>query len=335
MAMVSTVPARKVTVAMPRSNRLRLLFVPLLLLVLGSAIPLEAQGADGDPWADALAQEYSVSTDIVYRTAGGEALTLDIYRPRAADGPQATVICYHGGGWVTGDKNGTMLRFLPFIRMGFTVVTVNYRLAKQAPAPAAVEDARFAFRWVISRAEKYNIDPERIVLTGTSAGAHLALMAGMLPVSEGLDHAPGSDAAQGVTVADWWTTGSLTQPRAAAIIDFWGIADVDDLIQGPNARNWAMDWIGDTTNRALAVRMSPLTWVSADAPPVLMIHGDPDPYVPFEHSTRLKEALDRAGVRNRLVRFPGGGHGDFNGEDMHKAWNEVRKFLREGGIIGE
>lgn len=301
-----------------------------------SAAALAAPSPDGDAWADALALEYQVSTDIVYRTASGIPLALDVYQPRRAEGassrPNPAVIWYHGGGWITGDKNGTIVRFLPLLKLGFTVVTVNYRLAKQAPAPAAVDDARYALRWTISRAKKFNIDPDRIVLTGTSAGAHLALMAGMLPVAAGLDHAPGSDASLGVSVADWWTTGPIEEPRAAAIVDFWGIVDVEDLVQGPNLRNWAIDWIGDTSDRDLARRMSPVTWVRSGLPPVLIIHGDPDPLVPFGQSARLKAALDRAGVPNRLERFPGGGHGDFNAEDCRKSWNLVREFLREHAL---
>ncbi|MCC6545594.1 alpha/beta hydrolase [Candidatus Sumerlaeota bacterium] len=303
---------------------LSLVSAALLLVIMPGAVVAQPP----DAWTDTLAEQYSVSADVVYRTANNIPLTLDVYQRRGRKKNPA-VVWFHGGGWVTGDKNGNFVRFLPFMRMGYTVVSVNYRLAKQAPAPAAVDDARYALRWVVSRSERFNIDPDRIVLSGTSAGAHLALMAAMIPESAGLDHAPGSDAALAVSVADWWTSGALTQLRPAAVVDFWGITDVDDLIAGANARSWAMDWVGDTTNRALAVKVSPMAHVRAGLPPVLMIHGDPDPLVPFAQSQRLGEALDKAGVKNKLVRFPGGGHGDFSTDDMHRAWNEVRAFLGE------
>lgn len=327
-------------------------FVGIIMLALNIAHPSLARAettasmatrsvspSDLDPqvFMDSLSEQYSVSADIVYRTAGGVPLTLDVYQCKATSGAggrgNPAAIWYHGGGWVGGDKNPMIMRFLPLLRLGFTVVTVNYRLAKQALAPAAVEDSRFAYRWVVGHAAKFNIDPERIVLAGGSAGGHLALMAGMLPVSAGLDHAPGNDPALGVSAPDWWTSAPLPELHPAAIIDFYGITDVDDLIHGDNARSWAIDWIGDASNHDLAARMSPLKWVRPGLPPILMIHGDPDSYVPYSQSVRLKEALDKAGVANRLVRFPGGGHGDFNVADCHRAWEEVRTFLREQKII--
>jgi acetyl esterase/lipase len=262
-----------------------------------------------EKWSDSVSREYEISADIIYGNASGVPLLLDVFQCKRESEPRGqahpAAIWYHGGGWCWGDKNQTVLRFLPLLRLGFTVFTVNYRLAEVALAPAAVEDARLAFRWVINSAEKYNIDTERIVLTGTSAGAHLALLSGM-----------------------------QCDPRPAAIVDFWGITDVDDVLHGPNEQQWARDWIGDTSNHELAREMSPLTLVRSGMPPVLMIHGDPDPDVPYEHSVRLKAALDKAGVPNRLVRYPGGGHGDFSPEDAHDSWNEVRTFLGEHGVCG-
>jgi acetyl esterase/lipase len=302
-----------------------------------SGFPVAVAEADCDAWADGLIGAYRVQTDIVYRTASGRELTLDVYRPRQLDpalhGKNPSVIWFHGGGWVLGDKNGSLVRFLPLVRLGYTVFTVDYRLAGEAPAPAAVEDARFAVRWVQSRAAAFDVDPERVILMGTSAGAHLALMAGMLPVSAGYDHAPGSDSALGVSVADWWSSATLEEVRVAAIVDFWGIADVADLVQGPHARNWAIDWIGNARDLDLAARVSPIAWVRPALPPILIIHGDPDPVVPFEQSVRLSRALEEAGVPNRLVRVPGGGHGDFVDPDWHRAWNEVRAFLADQRLL--
>jgi len=288
---------------------------------------------------DGLAGAYRVRTDIPFRTASGRELTLDVYQPRRPDAVNGVknpaVIWFHGGGWVLGDKNGTVVRFLPFLRLGYTVFTVNYRLAKESPAPAAVEDARFAVRWVQSRAAAFDVDPDRVILTGTSAGAHLAMMAGFLPVSAGCDHAPGSDAALGISVADWWSSATLNEVRVAAVIDFWGIADVKDLVDGPNARNWAIDWIGSGRDGDLAARMSPLTWVRPGLPPVLIIHGDPDPVVPFGQSVQLSRRLETAGVPHRLVRVADGGHGDFIDPDWQRAWSEVRRFLAEHNLLPE
>ena len=87
-----------------------------------------------------------------------------------------------------------MLRALPYLEMGFAVVNVTYRLARVSEAPAAVEDCRCALRWVIQNAKEYGLDVNRLVVTGYSAGGHLALTTGMLPASAGLDRqCPGPD----------------------------------------------------------------------------------------------------------------------------------------------
>jgi dipeptidyl aminopeptidase/acylaminoacyl peptidase len=119
----------------------------------------------------------------------------------------------------------------------------------------------------------------------------------------------------------------------AAVIDFWGIADVKDLLSGPNARNWAIEWMGNANRQELAAQISPINLVRAGLPPTLILHGDPDPYVPFEQSVRLKEALDRAGVPCQILRVPGGGHGDFNEKDTLAAWKLVREFLGKHDLL--
>jgi acetyl esterase/lipase len=228
------------------------------------------------------------------------------------------VIYVHGGGWVGGTKEGVALRLLPYLQLGMAVVNVEYRLARVSLAPAAVEDCRCALQWVIRNAKEYGFDTERLVVTGGSAGGHLALMTGMLDPEAGLDNScPGGETL-----------------KVAAIVNFYGITDVADLLEGPHRQNYAVTWLGSMPDRvAVARRASPLTYVRAGLPPILTIHGDADTTVPYEHGVRLHKALEAKKVPNELVTIPGGKHGGFGDEEMLRIDRAIRAFLKKHGVL--
>jgi acetyl esterase/lipase len=277
--------------------------------------PLAA--AQSPDWALEFANHYAVQANIVYNVANNYENKLDLYARRDVRDPQPALIYIHGGGWTGGSKEGGFNKVLPYLEMGWTAVNVEYRLAKVSRAPAAVEDCLCALRWVAANSKQYHIDVNRIVVTGDSAGGHLALTTGMIPESAGLDRdCPG-----------------VPLPKVAAIVDWYGITDVNDLLEGPNLRNYAVEWLGSAPNRQeIAKRLSPLEYVRAGMPPVLMIHGDADPTVPYQHSVRLKAALDKAGVPNRLFTVPGGHHGGFTPEENVKVYGAIKEFLRAQGL---
>jgi acetyl esterase/lipase len=235
----------------------------------------------------------------------------------------------HGGGWVAGSKETSVLAALEFARMGMAVVNVEYRLAKVAEAPAAVEDCRCALRWIIRNAERYKFDVNRIVVVGGSAGGHLALMTGMTTRAAGFDRP--CPAPENIR----WTGSDTTEPKVAAIVNFFGITDVNDMLEGgANPRSYAIEWVGDRNDVArIATRVSPLTYVRKDLPPILTIHGDADTLVPVAHARRLQEALQKAGAASELLILPGAGHGDFNPQQARQANDAVRAFLTKLGII--
>src|SRR3954465_8603581 len=136
-------------------------------------------------WATHAANEYQVQANITYLTASGYESKLDVYRRRDVQTPQPTPVFYHGGGWVVGTKQSSVMSIMPWLEMGWNVVNVEYRMARVALAPAAVEDAQCALRFIVSQAKNYNIDTNKIVVSGESAGGHLALAAGMIPTSAG------------------------------------------------------------------------------------------------------------------------------------------------------
>ncbi len=153
-----------------------------------------------------VGNEYRVSPNLTYKVASNADQKLDVYYRRDQSSPRPTVIYIHGGGWVGGSKESSVLRIAPYLEMGFNVVNVEYRLGRVARAPAAVEDCRCALRWVIGNAREYGFDTARLVLTGRSAGGHLSLATGMLPISAGFD-------AECI---------SAVQPKVAAVINFYG-----------------------------------------------------------------------------------------------------------------
>jgi len=291
-----------------------------MLLVAGLAAMNPVWAADPSPatWAARSVSQYLSMSDITYLTAGNIELKLDVHRRRGMAGPQPALIYIHGGGWIGGTKGGAVSLLLPWFEMGYTIFNVEYRLAKAAPAPAAVSDSLCALRWVAGRAQNYNIDLARLVISGESAGGHLALTTAMIPETAGLDQqCPGPPL-----------------PKIAAVVNFYGITDVADLLEGPNLKSYAVSWIGNGEGRQeLARRVSPLTYVRPGLPPILTIQGDADPTVPYSHSLRLQEALDKANVPHQLVTIPGGKHGMFTGDEYVKIYGEIRAFLAKYDLL--
>jgi acetyl esterase/lipase len=295
---------------------IRLLAATALALVSSTAV--HAQVPDGLASVADITLRYQVVPNITYLTANSFEAKLDVYTQRGATAPAPTLIYFHGGGWTGGSKEGSSLTFLPFLNMGWNVVNVEYRLARVSIAPAAVEDCLCALRWVYRNAKQYNIDLTKLVVTGNSAGAHLALTTGLVPASAGLDRqCPGTETL-----------------KVAAVINWYGITDVVDLLDGPNMKTYAVQWLGSLPNRdEVARRVSPLTYVRAGLPPVLTIHGDADPVVPYTHGVRLKQALEKNGVPTELVTIPGGRHGGFNRAETLMIYSVIRQFLTTHGLM--
>lgn len=218
-----------------------------------------------------------------------------------------------------------------YLEQGMNVANVGYRLAETTLAPAAVEDARCAIRWVFKNAAQYGIDPEKVVVAGHSAGGHLALMTAMVTAEDGFDNeCPGGP----------WRGNNIFQPddsdlRVAAVINFYGIVDVEDMVIGPNQRTYAIRWFGFKRDAELARRVSPISHIRSGLPPVVSVHGTADDVVPFAHAERLHRALTEAGVANQLIPIREAPHlyWFFKPDDLHKAYTAVFDFLRAHGIL--
>jgi acetyl esterase/lipase len=299
----------------------KIIYLLALVGSMGFRASAQAQPVDPVSWTLDVMQSTYIVPNVTYSVASNYECKLDVYARRAQAGPVPTVVLIHGGGWVGGTKEGDVMNVLPYLQMGFAVVNVEYRLARIALAPAAVEDCRLALRWVFRNAKTYNFDTGRIVVTGGSAGGHLALMTGMLDSTAGFDYPK-----------EWDQTNPPMQ--VAAIVNWFGITDVKEILSGPDKQNYAASWIGSQPDpEKLAERVSPLTYVRPGLPPILTIHGDNDQLVPYSHAVRLDKALEKAGVQHKLITIPGGHHGGFTRDQTTMIYASIQDFLKQAGVI--
>jgi acetyl esterase/lipase len=269
-----------------------------------------------------IGDRYWMQPDVVYGSANNTPLKLDIWYPRDNPNPTPTVVYIHGGGWIFGSKEGAVYQLLPYLERGWRVVNVEYRMAGNSLAPGSVEDTRCALRWIYRNAAQWKFDTSKIILTGHSAGGHLSLITGMLQDGTPLDNRCYGDAKYGDVPM-----------KVAAIVNWYGISDVNDLIKGPNVKNYAVMWMGSLPNPdEVAKSVSPLTYVRAGLPPIISIHGDRDSVVPYSHSVRLHEALKKTNNVEQLVTIEGGDHGMFTKEQYTKGYDAIWKFLAENKI---
>jgi acetyl esterase/lipase len=318
-----------------------LLVIALLLALAASA---SAQLPPTATFAAQLASQYQVASNVTYRTASNQQLKMDVYYRRGVTTPQPTLVYIHGGFWVAGAKETAILGLVPWMEMGWNVVNVEYRLGVATDvstlAPAAVVDCFCALRFVAGSAAAYNVDVNRIVVTGESAGGHLALAMGMIPENA---VSPSTDCAGAAAVAGARGAAPAAapagpvvlppMPKIAAVINWFGITDVPDVIDGKNSQPAAVRWFGDLSNKLeIAKKVSPLTYVRAGLPPILTVHGDADPTVPYPEAVKLHQELAKVNVPNQLVTVPGGRHGNFTADERVKIYTTIREFLAKNGL---
>jgi acetyl esterase/lipase len=257
-------------------------------------------------------QGFTAQLNVVYTTVGDWEGKMDLYLPPASKGPSAVVINIHGGGWNKGVKE-SQTGYNSFFKQGFAVANIEYRLTGKATAPAAVEDTRCALIYLIKNAKALNIDVNKIVIMGGSAGGHLALMGGLLGNDRRFDG----------------NCAGTEDIKVAAIIDKYGITDVWDWGYGSNVTSKsAARWLGDKKDdKKFAASVSPMTYVTKNSPPVFIVHGDADPTVPYQQSVDLHKKLKEAGVITEFMTVPGGLHGKFDKEKNSEVNKAIIQFI--------
>ena len=244
-------------------------------------------------------------SDITYAEAHGVELKLDLYRPNSEE-PVPTVIYLHGGGWARGDRTmDAETRLVPVATHGIAVVSVDYRLAPDFVYPAPIHDVKAAVRWVRAHGAQYGLHTEKIGLWGVSAGGMLAALAGLTPNNAALEGTLGDQAGVSSTVqavvnwfgpTDFVSTATRT-PFEARILP----PPVETRLFGPQTPE---------QTAIIAREASPLTHVSAAAPPFLTMHGDRDRFVSIRDAQAFHDAMARVGAASTLVTIAGAGHED-------------------------
>jgi len=273
--------------------------------------------------ASALRAQQPSVPDLEYGRAGEISLKLDLYLPKGA-GPHPLIVWIHGGGFMAGDKR--QIFWTPLLReteRGYAVASVNYRLSGQATFPAPFQDVRAAIRWLRANAQKYAINAECIVVGGESAGGYLAALLGT---------------AGAVAVFDTFPmTNSKQSSRVQGVVDFFGPTDFLQMDAGtPRSCEKPMvhDAVDSPESRLLGCNLQkcpekakiadPITYVSKDTPPFLILHGTADCLVAPSQSQLLYDALKAAGARASLHLLPELSHGDrrFISGENEKLVNE-------------
>jgi acetyl esterase/lipase len=282
------------------------IFLMLVMLVapVRTQVMQHRQTRAAGAWAPPVAGDVLRMSDVEYGRVGNRPLLLDLYQLRDAPAgakPRPVVIWVHGGAWRAGSKNwlppsGTML-----VRKGFVVASVEYRFTQEAIFPAQINDVKCSVRFLRSHAKQYNIDPERIGAYGASAGGHLVALLGTDADDKSLEGTGG------------WPGASS---RVQAVVDMFGPTDFLTILQQVKTPTAQADLVARSffggpmdAVHEIAREASPVTHVSADDPPFLVIHGSNDPVVPVAQSEEFVAALKKAGVEARLEVASGYGHG--------------------------
>lgn len=275
---------------------IRRLIAILALIVLVFAMALLLQASAPSPGS--VPFEYyklnRVQRNVVYYTQADSALTMDIFYPDLAKSRTPAVIYIHGGGWYSGDKTtGAGLYDIPgLVKRGYVVAAVNYRLAPGFKFPVQIEDVRCAVRYLRVNADTLGIDAEHLGAFGDSAGGHLVALLGVTGDSD----------------TDCASVGNEFSSKVQAVVDIYGPTDLTAMYE----RNYSVHiehvFGTDDPNSGTIKMASPINFVSSDAPPFLIIHGEDDDVILPDQSQALYQKLKSAGVSAELLMVKNCGH---------------------------
>jgi acetyl esterase/lipase len=240
-------------------------------------------------------REVEFKKDLVYGTVGDQSLLLDLASPKGLAEPAPLVIWIHGGAWQAGGKGEFENLIRDSARAGYVSASISYRLAPKHVFPAQIEDCKCAVRWLRANAKKLSIDPNRIGVVGSSAGAHLAMLLGTMEPSDGFEGGGGSPEASS---------------RVHVVVSFAGPTNLNAEL--PDAsKPLLVTFLGGpiAEKQDLARAASPITYVTPGDPPMLLIQGTKDPLVPYQQAYEMAEALTKVGVPGRVELMLGEGHG--------------------------
>ena len=259
-----------------------------------------------------LPANVSEKKDIIYTTIGDWQGKMDMYFPKSKK-KLPLVIYIHGGGWTHGSKDREYDKIKVFFENGYAVANIGYRLAGQAPAPAAINDVYTAIQLILDSAKSWNIDKDKIALMGGSAGAHLAMVVALQ------SSAP-------------IYTGLLTAKpfKVAAIISKYGPTDLFtwESLKKPNSAS--LTWLGGREKDSAFVKsLSPFYLQDKQKIPTLFVHGSDDPTVSVDQSLMLYKKMKQLNVPTETFIVDKGKHGNFGTEETAKMDKAMIAFLKK------
>ncbi len=265
---------------------------------------------------------------LVYGEADGQKLTMDYYAPKGP-GVHPAAIVIHGGGYQRGDsKSGSEAYCADFLApAGYAVFSINYRLAPKYPYPYMVYDVERSIRYIRHNAANWDADPGKIALVGGSAGGFLSNMAGLVG-------APGDPKATDPVDRE--------NARVQAVVTLFAQSSFATVPLNADVHALLDPLIRQKGEPEALKEASPITYVTKNAPPFLLIQGDRDEYIPFTESTNFEAALRHVGVACEIIRIPNGTHGTGAWHtipgvpDWERQMTEwLNTTLRHQGPVGE
>jgi acetyl esterase/lipase len=301
---------------LPIQNRIPAIIIALLSIIAIS-VPSNAQirTVTQLPYPS-KANSIAWIANIPYIPGAGSQQQLDLYLPTNQKN-MPLIVYVHGGGYGHGDKFGDSLNpnELQLLWDGYAMASINYRLTPAVIWPAQIEDCKAAIRWLRANARQYGYDPTRIGVIGESAGGQLVAILGTTSGTKKFDVGENLDTSSDVTCAiDLFGPSDFTGPEMSSD------AGLLALVGGPVQEH--LD---------LARSASPIYYIHADEPPILVIHGTADHLVPFLQSERLVDAMEKAGAPFYFHTVVGAGHNPYFGLNFNATRTN---FEGAGGGIG-
>jgi acetyl esterase/lipase len=272
--------------------------------------------------------------DIVYTRAGGKDLKLDVYRHRAHPRGCPTLLQIHGGAWIMGSKNEQGVPLMVHLASrGWVCVSANYRLSPRATFPDHMIDLKRAIEWIREHGAEYGADPDFLIVTGGSAGGHLAALVAL--TGNEAEYQPGFE---------------HVDTSVAGCVAFYGVYDFTDregVWRHAGLRRLLERHVMKAplaTAREAWEKASPVSRVHPDAPPFFVIHGALDTMVPVEEAQRFCATLRQvAGGPVVYAEIPGAQHAFeifpslrstfvIHGVERFLAWLYSRYLAARGGV---
>ncbi|MEH7418711.1 alpha/beta hydrolase [Neobacillus drentensis] len=284
--------------------------------------------------------EVRVLTDLEFASPNGKSLLLDLYLPIGAEGPVPVIVWLHGGGWRIGDRKLGPDFKVRFAESGYAMASIEYRLSGEEIFPAQIHDVKAAIRWLRSAANEYGLDSQHIGLWGSSAGGHLAALAGTT----------GSGRLEDLELGNWEYFSDVQ-----AVVDGYGPTDFLQMEESnnltaassddpesnllnsvqhhtdPDSRESQLLGAPIQTVPHLVREANPITYIDENVPPFLILHGLSDTVVPVHQSELLYQALMEQGSEAALCLIEGMGHAFFNKNDLDEQPLEVTLRKTEAG----